>query len=274
MMRNGGAIIDGRYVKAASGLSVCRIDCCTFIVEIDGRVALFDPWINDPAKFAPLWGSYHEEPLVVKALPQPDILLISQNAPDHCDMKAISQLSGEMDVIAPGDAAPQLKKLGLWVRIMKPGESDTIRGIKVTAVPSEHPGVLKQNGYFLEGQKAKVFVLADPAFTPDLLTAIDALPKPVDAVLVSSTGFTLRHFGQILMTPEEAAKVVARARARHAFATRTLMHEGVWGLLGRVLVKSFIKPQESFERFSDELRRLSPGTEIHKLERGQGCVSA
>jgi hypothetical protein len=74
------------------------------------------------------------------------------------------------------------------------------------------------------------------------------------------------------MQPEEAAQIVAQARARHTFPTRTLMREGVWGFLGRVLVKSFVTPEESFKRFSDETRRVARETEIHKLERGQGCL--
>jgi len=68
-----------------------------------------------PAEFALLWGSYHEEPVVVQVLPQPDILLISQNAPDHCDTRAIPQLSKDMHVIAPGDAVRNLQKLSLSV---------------------------------------------------------------------------------------------------------------------------------------------------------------
>jgi L-ascorbate metabolism protein UlaG (beta-lactamase superfamily) len=79
-MASYGAIEDGKYKRTGAALSVCRIDCCTFLVEIEGCLALFDPWINDPAKFAPLWGSYHKEPLVVRDLPQPDVLLISQDA--------------------------------------------------------------------------------------------------------------------------------------------------------------------------------------------------
>jgi hypothetical protein len=66
-------------MRAGAGLSVCRIDC-TFVVEIDGRVALLILGSMIPAEFALLWGSYHEEPVVVQVLPQPDILLISQNA--------------------------------------------------------------------------------------------------------------------------------------------------------------------------------------------------
>jgi L-ascorbate metabolism protein UlaG (beta-lactamase superfamily) len=271
-MEIGGAIHDGNYVRAGSVLSVCRIDCCTFIVEMEGCVALFDPWINDPAKFAPLWGSFHEEPLVIQTLPTPDILLISQDAPDHCDTKAIANLSKDVDVIAPPSAERKLRKLGFSVRARAAGKSEVVRDIKISALPSEHPGVLKQNGYFLEGKKAKILVLADPAMTVELMASVDALPKPIDAILVASTAFTLRYFGQIVMAPEEAALLAARSGARHVFPTRTLMHERVWGILGWMIVKSFVPPEKSLKRFSDELRRIAPAVKIHKLERGQGCV--
>jgi L-ascorbate metabolism protein UlaG (beta-lactamase superfamily) len=156
---------------------------------------------------------------------------VSQDAPDHCDVRAISELSKNLDVIAPSTAARKLQKMGLTVQPMEAGQSKVVRDIKISAIPSEHPGVLKQNGYLLEGNSSKILVLADPALKPDLAAAVDALPKPIDAILLASTGFTLRHFGQIVMPPEEAAQIVARASARHAFPTRTLMHEGVWGLL-------------------------------------------
>ena len=106
-----GSIQNGDYVRAGSALAVCRIDCCTFIVEIDGCVALFDPWINDPAKFAPLWGSIHEEFVVVRKLPTPDILLISQDAPDHCDMKAIAELPNGTDAIVPPSVQSKKRRL-------------------------------------------------------------------------------------------------------------------------------------------------------------------
>jgi hypothetical protein len=68
----------------------------------------------------------------------------------------------------PGDAVRNLQKLGLSVETMKACQSKVIRDIKISAIPSEHPGVLKQNGYFLEGRNSKILVLADPALTPDL----------------------------------------------------------------------------------------------------------
>ena len=37
------AIRDGRYERSSSRLSVCRVDCCTFLVELDGALIVFDP---------------------------------------------------------------------------------------------------------------------------------------------------------------------------------------------------------------------------------------
>jgi hypothetical protein len=55
----------------------------------------------------------------------------------HASDAAISQLSKDMDVVAAYDTAPALQRLGLSVHAIAPGQSKTIRDIKISAVSSE-----------------------------------------------------------------------------------------------------------------------------------------
>jgi len=102
-----------------------------------------------------------------------------------------------------------------------------------------------------------------------LLHALQSLKTIPDALLIGSTGFTLRPFGQLVMQPEEAADIAEKTGARHVFPTRTLMHEGVCGLLGKVLVKTFVEPEEAYRRFSARFKEKASDRNLHRLERGQ-----
>src|ERR1051326_6350441 len=117
---------DGRYVRTKSSLSVCRIDFCTFFIELEGFLAIFDPWLYDPARFAPLWSSSHGEPLIIQELPKPDVLFITQDAPDHCDLRAISSLPRETLIAGPAGVIRRVKSSGFNGQVLSPGESKDV----------------------------------------------------------------------------------------------------------------------------------------------------
>jgi len=263
------AIRDGRYERSSSRLSVCRVDCCTFLVELDGALIVFDPWLHDPARYAPLWWSRHGEPLIIDALPIPDLLLISQDAPDHCDPRAIDALPRHVPVGAPATVSKRLARSGFDTASLSPGDVRSVGPCAVTVLPGSHPGVLRQNGYLVERNGVAVLFLADTAATPELTEALKSLRRPPDLLMISSTGFALRFYGQIVMGPEEAAVMVAQVGARDVVPMRTLMHEVTGGPIGRLIVKAFIPPDEAFRRFEDALRERTDGVRVHRLERGE-----
>jgi L-ascorbate metabolism protein UlaG (beta-lactamase superfamily) len=155
------------------------------------------------------------------------------------------------------------------VHALEWGEAVTLGTLRVTAVPGRHPHVLDQNGYLLEAEGRSLLFLADTARFADLDLALAKLPVRPEVLLVSCTGFTLRGYGRIVMDPREAAAVAAVVAAPDVVLMRSLSEERVAGLLGRIIVKSFVPKGQAMAEFVAELASLAPSIRVHALARGR-----
>ena len=262
------AIAQGRYVRQGAALSVCRVDACTFLVEMAGALAVIDPWLHDPARIWPLWTAHHLDPPPLHTLPACELLLVSQKSDDHCDLRAIASLPRTTAVAATPHAARRVRPLGFAVKELAWGDTCEIGGFRVTALPAGHDGVPDQNAYLLERAGRSALFLADTALLPALRTALARLPAAPDVVLVAANGFRVRGRGRINMDPEDAARAVAACRARHVVPTRHLSREEARGPLGRAL-SSWIPPDEAALRFRIALGVHAPAASLHVLDRGE-----
>jgi L-ascorbate metabolism protein UlaG (beta-lactamase superfamily) len=130
-----------------------------------------------------------------------DIILITHDHFDHYDGKTINQLlKKDTQIIAP----ESLHKSITYARVLRGGQSITIGGIRVKALPAYnlvrgeseekkyHP-YGAGNGYVLTFGGARVYVAGDTECTPEMkaLKNIDIAFLPIDGVYT--------------MSPEEAA---------------------------------------------------------------------
>ena len=144
------------------------------------------------------------------ALPQADLILLTHEHADHLDEKALALVrTPATDMILPPVCADRLQG-GL---IMKNGDTRTVRGITITAVPAYnlvhrrdngepfHPrGV--GNGYLLDFGDTRLYVAGDTENTPEM-----AALKDVDiAFLPMNLPYT--------MTPEMVADAARSLRPR------------------------------------------------------------
>ena len=144
------------------------------------------------------------------ALPRADLILLTHDHADHLDEKALALVrTPATDMILPPVCADRVQG-GL---ILKNGETRTVRGITVTAVPAYnlvhhrdngepfHPrGV--GNGYLLDFGDTRLYVAGDTENTPEM-----AALKDVDiAFLPMNLPYT--------MTPEMVADAARSLRPR------------------------------------------------------------
>ena len=144
------------------------------------------------------------------ALPRADLILLTHDHADHLDEKALALVrTPATDMILPPVCADRVQG-GL---ILKNGETRTVRGITVTAVPAYnlvhhrdngepfHPrGV--GNGYLLDFGDTRLYVAGDTENTPEM-----AALKDVDiAFLPMNLPYT--------MTPEMVADAARSFRPR------------------------------------------------------------
>ena len=168
------------------------------MLEFDRQVWHIDPWSN--ADYS--------------SLPKADVILITDIHGDHMDPTAIAMLKKPSTVVV-GPAA--VAKTVTEAKVLKNGETTTVRGIEVEAVPMYNlkrgpaPGKLyhdkgRGNGYVLNIGGKRVYLSGDTAGVPEMR----ALENIDIALVCMNLPYT--------MPPEEAADAVKAFRPKGAVA--------------------------------------------------------
>ena len=112
------------------------------------------------------------DPYQIEEGPEADLILISHDHFDHCSPEDVAKIQGEKTVIVTEkDSA---KKLSGDVRVIKPGDSLTVDGVKIEAIPSYntdkdfHPKGNNWLGFVVEIDGVKVYHTGDADFIPEM----------------------------------------------------------------------------------------------------------
>jgi L-ascorbate metabolism protein UlaG (beta-lactamase superfamily) len=167
-------------------LEITFIGHGTLMMKFGGKTIHIDPWgrLADYQK-----------------LPKADLILVTHHHGDHLDPKAIEQLYTKETVILLTQKCADELKMGT---VMKNGDTQTVFGIKVEAVPAYnlvhkrpdgspfHPRG-EGNGYVLTFGDTRIYIAGDTENTPEM----KALTKIAVAFLPMNLPYT--------MTPEMVA---------------------------------------------------------------------
>lgn len=177
-------------LKTSGGdLKMTFIGHGTLMFEFGGKVIHIDP-ASMAADFT--------------TLPKADLILITHEHGDHWDAKALQAISKpDTTLIINQGLAKQLPN----GTVMKNGDSKTVVGVVVEAVPAYNPDKAfhpkgNGNGYVLTFADKRVFVAGDTENTPEIKTL-----KNIDvAFLPMNIPYT--------MTPEQVADVAKAMRPK------------------------------------------------------------
>jgi L-ascorbate metabolism protein UlaG (beta-lactamase superfamily) len=153
------------------------------------------------------------DPYQIEAGPKADLILITHDHFDHCSPEDVAKIQGpETTIVTDKDSK---EKLTGDVRVLKPGESLSLDGIEISAVPSYntdkdfHPGKNAWLGFVVEVSGIKVYHAGDTDFIPEMAGFnVDIALLPVS--------------GTYVMTADQAAKAAVAIRPRLAIP----MHYG------------------------------------------------
>jgi L-ascorbate metabolism protein UlaG (beta-lactamase superfamily) len=112
------------------------------------------------------------DPYQIEGGPEADLILVSHDHFDHCSPEDVAKIQGKKTVIVTEkDSA---KKLSGDVRVIKPGDSLTVDGVKIEAIPSYntdkdfHPKGNNWLGFVVEIDGVKGYHTGDADFIPEM----------------------------------------------------------------------------------------------------------
>ena len=137
------------------------------------------------------------DPYQIEAGPQADLILISHDHFDHCSPEDVAKIQGpETIIVTEKDSA---EKLTGDVRILKPGETLNLDGVKILGVPSYntdkdfHPRKNGWLGFLVEVSGICIYHAGDTDYIPEMKDLkVDIALLPVS--------------GTYVMTAEQAVK--------------------------------------------------------------------
>lgn len=164
------------------------------------------------------------DPFQISGGPQADLVLVTHAHFDHCSPEDVAKVSGPETVIVTGPMAA--KKLSGQVKVVKPGQSIELAGVKITAVPAYntdkpfHPRAKNWLGFIVELDGVRIYHAGDTDFIPEmkgLETDIALLPvsgkyvmdpgQAADAARAVKPRMAVpMHYGKIVGSEDDAKK--------------------------------------------------------------------
>jgi L-ascorbate metabolism protein UlaG (beta-lactamase superfamily) len=209
--------------KTDTGLRATWLGHSTVLIEIDGFRVLTDPVWGPRASPSRLVGPkrFQPVPLSLRAMPTPDVVVISHDHYDHLDYPTIRELAKrEVPFVtslgvgahleAWGVPPERIHELDWWESYTLPNAQLTI-----TAAPSQHfsgRGLKDRNATLwsslvIQSNKHKVFFSGDTGLTTEYQTIRERL-GPFDLVMLEVGAFH-PSWGHIHLGPEHALEALA-----------------------------------------------------------------
>ncbi len=202
-----------------TGLRATWLGHSTVLLEIDGMRVLTDPVFGERASPMSFAGPrrFHEVPATIDQLPELDLVILSHDHYDHMCTSSIVALAKRGVLIATAlGVGARLEELGVpatQITELDWNESFTLRGLHITATPSQHfsgRGFGDRNktlwaSWVIASDRHRVFFSGDTGLS-EQFGAIGAQHGPFDLVLLEIGAFH-PSWGDIHLGPANALTV-------------------------------------------------------------------
>ena len=199
----------------------------TFLMKIDGKFILTDPFFSKLASPYPVGPSRFVDPgITPEALPAIDIIIISHNHCDHLDESFIESLPNKesIHVFVPLKLKSFFIERGYhFVHELDWYEADSIYNFVLTALPTVHysgRGIGDKNkslwcSWAISTSFGKYFFIGDSAYSPTLFNEIGNSFESFDLALLTIGTYGNRKYGvNNHTTPEEAINIGKAIKAK------------------------------------------------------------
>jgi L-ascorbate metabolism protein UlaG (beta-lactamase superfamily) len=243
------SLLVGRASAETAPLTLTMVGNATVLIEGAARL-LTDPFFGETI----LWGLKRAVPpaFPAPACPPPDLVLVSHTHPDHYRVKDIRSFPGAPTVVMPWERGRALRRSGLRVVELRPGQVTEQNGVRVTAVRARHMWG-HCLGYLIEMDGRRLYFSGDTKLFPELSRLAD---PPVDVMMIPFGGTAV--VGSV-WTPAQAARAVATVRPRVLIPVHWDGIRSWWRK----------KSKETPEAFLTRVRVAAPATEGRILRAGE-----
>jgi hypothetical protein len=128
----------------ASGLRITWLGHSTTLLEIDGLRVLTDPQWSERASPSAWIGPkrFHPPPLALDDVGNIDVVIVSHDHYDHCDMRTLQLLAPHVQrFIVPLGIGAHLESWGIdpaHITELEWWEEVTVKGVRVVSTPAQH----------------------------------------------------------------------------------------------------------------------------------------
>ncbi len=174
----------------------------------------------------------YTDPFKIKKADRADIILITHEHRDHCSPDDIAKLQGPNTVIvAPADCASKLKGT---IKIVKPGDTVDVAGIRIEVVPAYntnkqfHTKERGWVGYIFTVSGERIYLAGDTDYIPEMASfRVDIALLPVSGTYVMTADEAVQaaldikprlaipmHYGSIVGTVDDARRFAEKLKGK------------------------------------------------------------
>ena len=232
-------------------MNLTYLDSNSWLIEIDGRRILLDPWLVGDLTFNNANWLFRS----IKNNPQPipeniDLILLSQGLEDHAHPPTLKELDKQIPVVASPNAAKVVKELGYsQINTLNHEESFQLgKEVAIKAVPGSPIGpTLTENGYIIKGLESGKSIYYEPHGYHDNSLQEAA---PIDVIITPLVSLKLPLVGAVIKGQKSALQVCKWLKPKVILSTAAGGDIDSQGLL-----TSMIQADGSVEKFDELLKQ-------------------
>ena len=214
------------FRNSSNSISVTWIGHSTYLLKIDGKTLLLDPFLSSVASPLPIGPKRYVPPgISLKNLPPLDGIVVSHNHYDHLDSETVENLSGKENIqvhvplglksFFTDRGYPQVTELD-W------HESAMMDSLKLTALPAVHfssRGLSDRNetlwcSWAIQSPRNSCFFAGDTGYSTTLFKEIGATFRSFDVAIVPIGAYNPQYIMKAVHTnPEEAIQLANDVKA-------------------------------------------------------------